>query len=102
LVLSHLSLFPASPVETQISVTLGPISSSSWSWPFLTGWPQGLLKREVFILEKGVLWKEGDGGKTARRVVPKMFLSQCEVGAQWSLNEPVPLAILNDRITLGV
>jgi hypothetical protein len=29
LVLSHLSLFPASPVETQISVTLGPISSSS-------------------------------------------------------------------------
>jgi hypothetical protein len=29
--LSHLSLFPASPVETQISAPLGSISSSSWS-----------------------------------------------------------------------
>jgi hypothetical protein len=31
------------------------------------------INREVFILEKGVLWKEGDEGKTARRVVPKMY-----------------------------
>jgi hypothetical protein len=34
------------------------------------------INREVFILEKGVLWKEGDGGKTARRVVPKMYREQ--------------------------
>jgi hypothetical protein len=40
------------------------------------------INREVFVLEKGVPWREGDEGKSARRVVPKMFL--------------------NDRITLGV
>jgi hypothetical protein len=34
------------------------------------------INREVFILEKGVLWKEGDEGKTARRVVPKMYREQ--------------------------
>jgi hypothetical protein len=52
LILSHLSLCPTSPVETQISATLGPISS------------------------KGVLWREGDEEKSARRVVPKMYREQ--------------------------
>jgi hypothetical protein len=31
---------------------------------------------EVFVLEKGVLWREGDEGKSARRVVPKMYREQ--------------------------
>jgi hypothetical protein len=28
------------------------------------------------VLEKGVLWREGDEGKSARRVVPKMYREQ--------------------------
>ena len=31
------------------------------------------INREVFVLEKGVLWREGDVGKSARRVVPTMY-----------------------------
>jgi hypothetical protein len=31
------------------------------------------INREVFVLEKGVLWREGDEGKSARRVVSKMY-----------------------------
>jgi hypothetical protein len=34
------------------------------------------INREVFVLEKGVLWREGDEGKSARRVVPKMYREQ--------------------------
>jgi hypothetical protein len=34
------------------------------------------VNREVFVLEKGVLWRKGDEGKSARRVVPKMFREQ--------------------------
>jgi hypothetical protein len=34
------------------------------------------INREVFILEKGVLWREGDEGKSARRVVPKIYREQ--------------------------
>jgi hypothetical protein len=34
------------------------------------------INREVFVLEKGALWREGDEGKSARRVVPKMYREQ--------------------------
>jgi hypothetical protein len=34
------------------------------------------VNREVFVLEKGVLWRKGNEGKSARRVVPKMFRKQ--------------------------
>ena len=34
------------------------------------------INREVFVLEKEVLWREGDEGKSARRVVPKMYREQ--------------------------
>jgi hypothetical protein len=34
------------------------------------------VNREVFVLEKGVLWRKGDEGKSARRVVPKMYREQ--------------------------
>ena len=34
------------------------------------------INREVFVLEKGVLWREGDEGKSARRVVPKLYRAQ--------------------------
>jgi hypothetical protein len=34
------------------------------------------INREVFVLEKGVLWRKGDEGKSARRVVPKMYREQ--------------------------
>ena len=34
------------------------------------------INREVFVLEKGILWRKGDEGKSARRVVPKMFRKQ--------------------------
>jgi hypothetical protein len=34
------------------------------------------INREVFVLEKGVLWREGDEEKSARRVVPKMYREQ--------------------------
>jgi hypothetical protein len=42
------------------------ISRSKYYW----------INREVFVLEKGVLWREGDEGKSARRVVPKMYREQ--------------------------
>jgi hypothetical protein len=34
------------------------------------------VNREVFVLETGVLWRKGDEGKSARRVVPKKFREQ--------------------------
>jgi hypothetical protein len=34
------------------------------------------VNREVFVLEKGVLWKKRDEGKSARRVVPEMYREQ--------------------------
>ena len=34
------------------------------------------VNRKVFVLEKGVLWRKGDEGKSARRVVPKKFREQ--------------------------
>jgi hypothetical protein len=34
------------------------------------------INRKVFVLEKGVLWRKGDEGKSARRVVPKMYREQ--------------------------
>jgi hypothetical protein len=34
------------------------------------------INREVFVLKKGVLWREGDEGKSARRVVSKMYREQ--------------------------
>jgi hypothetical protein len=34
------------------------------------------VNREVFVLEKGILWRRGGEGKPARRVVPKKFREQ--------------------------
>ena len=34
------------------------------------------INRKVFVLEKGVLWREGDEWKSARRVVPTMYREQ--------------------------
>ena len=34
------------------------------------------VNREVFVLERGILWRKGEEGKSARRVVPKKFREQ--------------------------
>ena len=34
------------------------------------------VNREVFVLERGILWRKGEEGKSARRVVPKKFTEQ--------------------------
>ena len=34
------------------------------------------VHREVFVLEGGILWRKGEKGKSARRVVPKKFREQ--------------------------
>jgi hypothetical protein len=34
------------------------------------------VNREVFVLERGILWRKGEEGKSTRRVVPKKFTEQ--------------------------
>ena len=56
--------------ETGVEPTEGELfigdSRSKYYW----------INREVFVLEKEVLLREGDEGKSARRVVPKMYREQ--------------------------
>jgi hypothetical protein len=58
LIFSHLSLFPASEEPTEGELFIWD-SRSKYYW----------VNREVFVLEKGVLWRKGDEGKSARRVI---------------------------------
>ena len=34
------------------------------------------VNREVFVLERGIMWRKGEEGKSARRVIPKKFREQ--------------------------